>query len=46
MKKFSCKSLRDHAMDTTNIKKKIMKLLKNEQQKLYENEKKFKVIYT
>ena len=46
MKNFFCKSLRDHAMDRINIKKKIMKLLKNEQQKLYENEKKFKVIYT
>ena len=35
MKKF-CDSLREHAMKTINFKKKNMKLLTSEQQKLYE----------
>ena len=38
MKKF-CRSLREHAMEIINFKKKKMKLLTNEQQKLYENAK-------
>ena len=35
MKKF-CESLREHAMDTINFKKKKLKLLTNEQQKSYQ----------
>ena len=38
MKKF-CESLREHAMEIINFGKKKMKLLANEQQKLYENTK-------
>ena len=36
MKNF-CESLRKHAMEIINLKKKKMKLLANEQQKSYEN---------
>ena len=35
MKKF-CESLREHAMETINFKKKKLKLLTNEQQKSYQ----------
>ena len=38
MKKF-CESIREHAMKTINFKKKKMKLLTKEQQKLYQNAK-------
>ena len=38
MKTF-CESLIEHAMETTNVKKKTMKLLTNEQQKSYESAK-------
>ena len=36
MKPF-CESLREHAMELINFKKKKMKLLTNEQQKSYQN---------
>ena len=38
MKKF-CEFLREYAMKITNFKKKKMKFLTNEQQKLYQNSK-------
>ena len=38
MKKF-CESLREHAMEMINFKKKKLKLLTKEQQESYKNEK-------